>query len=151
MMLFNRFLKFCFKTTFKLQHWIDQHSWVKARNTLVKDIHKNFLKETKKSQISFDYIVQKLRLSESDLLYRQSIFSRLITLLTILFSFILSYGFYLAYYQLWLSFCIALTVSSMVLVKIFQYHFWLFQLKDKKLGQNFSDWFDASFRKRSMK
>jgi intracellular multiplication protein IcmV len=48
--------------------------------------------------------------------------------------------YYLFYYDSWQRWCLAFVVSLLLGANAFKYDFWLFQIKQRKLGCTFDDW-----------
>lgn len=93
---------------------------------------------------TFEEALERLQLSEQELLNRQTEFFRLFCFFIGLSLCVISYGIYLAYTKLFLSALIAFCLSLYALTQAFRFHFWLFQLKHRKLGCTLWEWFNSS-------
>jgi intracellular multiplication protein IcmV len=97
---------------------------------------------------SFSEAIEQLQLTEVDLLERKKHFSRLTILWLLMFILTLGYTIYTVRQQAWLSILPALSISLIMLMQAFRYHFWLFQLRQRKLGCSVYEWWTATFKKR---
>ena len=100
-------------------------------------------------QETFEEAMNRLNLTEEDIKKRTIEFNRLIAIMLTLFFLIISYGIYLAWQGSWSGFLPCISMSLFVLGLAFRYHFWLFQIKQRKLGCTFREWLDSSFMEKS--
>lgn len=103
-----------------------------------------FVPKKPKFSESFEEALQRLELSEKDLQQRKEEFTRLFLFFTILSLSVISYGIYLAYKGSFGASLIAFCLSLYALTQAFRFHFWLFQLKNRKLGCTIKEWFNSS-------
>ncbi len=94
---------------------------------------------------TFDEAVARLRLTESDLVDRRKMF--LIQTLLYLVSgvCVIIYAIWLAFHAYWTGMFVAFLVALMAFSYAFRSHFWLFQLKQRKLGCTFQEYLRSSF------
>lgn len=93
---------------------------------------------------TFDEAVQRLELSDEALHARAHEFTKLFYFFIVLSMLVISYGLYLAYRGSFASALIAFCLSLYSLTQAFRFHFWLFQLKNRKLGCTLKEWFNSS-------
>lgn len=93
---------------------------------------------------TFDEAVQRLNLSDSDLQARMHEFTKLFYFFIILSVTVIAYGLYLAYVGSFVPALIAMCLSLYSFTQAFRFHFWLFQLKNRKLGCTLREWFNSS-------
>lgn len=93
---------------------------------------------------TFEEAIARMKLTEADLEERKKMF------LTQVFIY-LAAGFAVLAYAVWLAFsgyfvemCLAFLVALLALAYAFRSHFWLFQMKRRKLGCTFKEYLDSS-------
>ncbi|HLF66879.1 MAG TPA: type IVB secretion system protein IcmV [Gammaproteobacteria bacterium] len=95
---------------------------------------------------TFEEAVKRLKLSEADLIVR----ARLFKIQILLYGFAtLGVAIYLAYLVAgghWLSAAINLFIMMLLLVCTLRSHFWLFQIKQRKLGCTLDEWLNSSIK-----
>ena len=99
-------------------------------------------KKTEREE-TFEQALARLNLTEADIIDRKHEFTRLFNLFATLSLILLTYGIYLAFQGNYMGFamCFGLTIFS--IGQSFRYHFWLFQIKQRKLGCTFQEWFNG--------
>ena len=93
------------------------------------------------SKQSFDEAVEKLNLTKDQLEDRKKSLWRLSLLMISISVMVLIYSVYHLFWGTWPGFYLSLVVSLLALVLAFRYHFWYFQIKQRKLGCSISEWF----------
>jgi intracellular multiplication protein IcmV len=93
---------------------------------------------------TFDEAIKRLDLTEADIAARKNEFTRLFRFFTILSLVVVVYGLYLAFSGNFVSALIAFCLSFYSFTQAFRFHFWLFQLKHRKLGCTIREWFNSS-------
>lgn len=92
---------------------------------------------------TFEEAMVRLELTEEDLKERKLEFSRLFYFFIILSALIVSYGLYLAFTGSMISSLICFGLAIYALAQAFRFHFWLFQLKQRKLGCTIKEWINS--------
>lgn len=95
---------------------------------------------------TFDEAVRRLSLTNEDLQKQKTDFTRLFYFFVILSFAIISYGLYLAVKGSFVAALIAFCLSFYSFSQAFRFHFWLFQLKHRKLGCTLKEWFNSSIQ-----
>ncbi|HAU1881722.1 TPA: type IV secretion protein IcmV, partial [Legionella pneumophila] len=90
---------------------------------------------------SFDEAVKKLKLNEADLIIKQKALFRLSVIMVIAALMLLIYTGYQLFYGSWKATIISLVVVMIALVLAFRYHFWYYQIKQRKLGCTVKEWY----------
>lgn len=93
---------------------------------------------------TFDEALNRLSLTEKDLIQQEKDFTRLFYFFVVLSTVIIIYGLYLAITGSFISALIAFCLSLYSFAQAFRFHFWLFQLKRRKLGCTLKEWFNSS-------
>lgn len=96
---------------------------------------------------TYEQALERLHLTENDITQRKIEFTRLVYLFLGLSLLIICYAIYMIVkgYPLvgLISFCLSLYTLS----QAFHFHFWLFQMKNKKLGCTPKEWFNSKIDK----
>ena len=90
---------------------------------------------------TFEEAMVRLRLSKADISQRTQEFKRLFIIFLVIFIVLLSYTVYLLSEGSIRPGLVSLVLTFIVLAQIFRYHFWLFQIKQRKLGCTLREWF----------
>lgn len=93
---------------------------------------------------TFEEALVRLELTEADLAKRKKEFTQLFYFFIVLSVFIIGYGLYLAISGTMITALIAFCLSIYTLAQAFRFHFWLFQLKNRKLGCTVKEWMNAA-------
>lgn len=92
---------------------------------------------------TFEEAMQRLELTEEDIEQRKKEFVRLITFFVVLALGILAYALYLAFKGTLAAAVIAFCLALYSFSQAFRFHFWLFQLKHRKLGCTIKEWMNS--------
>lgn len=92
---------------------------------------------------TFEEAMQRLGLTEDDVEQRKKEFVRLIAFFIVLALAIVSYALYLAFQGSLAPSLIAFCLALYSLSQAFRFHFWLFQLRHRKLGCTIKEWMNA--------
>jgi intracellular multiplication protein IcmV len=91
---------------------------------------------------TFEEALERLQLTEEDLKQRQTEFTRLMAIYIAVALLVFMYSVWIVYaYRNFYGFCMGFSLTIYVLSLAFRYHFWIFQIKHKKLGCTLRDWF----------
>lgn len=139
-------IKKIIKPAVDVPKWIDYQQLVKNNRSIFGFIKKFFIPDHAKTQESFEEALIRLKLTSADLMQRTKEFTRLLWIWIFLFFVSVSYSVYLLLYIHSLrGFFPCLGICIIILTQVFRYHFWLFQIKQRRLGCNFHDWFSYQF------
>lgn len=121
--------------------WMDTRRVAESAGVIAGLIKHIFTPRKAKRKETFETAIKRLKLTEEILKERQKEFKRLYILFIIISFLALAYTidlFFSGYIRAGL---IAIVISGVALVQIFRYHFWFFQIRKRKLGCTFSEWF----------
>ena len=124
-----------------IRKWFD---WDRVKSYtlyLGNGVNRLFIPEKNAKTEVFDEEVKKLSISEESLLAKQKSLFRLSMIMLVAAILIFSYAGYQLFYGSIKGFLISLIVTLVALVLAFRYHFWYFQIKHRKLGCTFDEWF----------
>lgn len=92
---------------------------------------------------SFEESLARLNLSEAQLKTKESEFLRLFAFHLLLAFVTFCYCVFLFYKKNWGGGCTTLCLSLYPLAVAFRFHFWLFQLKNRRLGCTIQEWWNS--------
>lgn len=92
---------------------------------------------------SFEEAMSRLGLSEKDLEARKNEFTKLFYFFLVLSLGVFAYALYLSLKGTLVSSLITFCLAFYALTQAFQFHFWLFQIKNRKLGCSVKEWFNS--------
>ena len=144
-MSFSAGIKKIIKPFVDVPKWIGYRQLVKSNRSITTLLKKFFIPEQAHSQESFAAALQRLNLKESDLIQRRQEFTRLMWIWIFLFFVVIIYSVYLLMGHSLRGFFPSLAISFVILTQIFRYHFWIFQIKQRRLECNFRDWLNSYF------
>lgn len=130
-----------FKKRFKVRSWVDLDRIRQGSNFIVSGLSTYFIPQQKTAQESFDEAKLRLNLTDEDLLIRKKGLFRLVVIMLIMSMLLFFYFLYNLFYGRYASVLLTSIVMLLSLVIAFRYHFWYFQIQQRKLGCTLSDWF----------
>lgn len=95
---------------------------------------------------SYDEAIARMKLTPQDIEERKKMFTQQTIIYISAALAVVAYGVYLAFQQAVLSMAVAFMVGGLSLSYAFRSHFWLYQLKQKKLGCTFKEYLDSSLK-----
>ena len=133
-----------FKRVFNIRQWSD-YDRLKAFTQFLGDGIKKMVvprkADVQNTEETFSEALTELNLTEDDLRARSKGLYRLSMLMCTITFFILSYAVYHLIIGNYKAAIISLVVSRSSLVLAFRYHFWYFQIKERKLGCTIQEWY----------
>jgi intracellular multiplication protein IcmV len=108
---------------------------------LANGFRKMFVPQHREAEESFEEAVGRLNLSEKDLKDKQTALHRLSRLMCGVALIIFGYAMYQLYYGGYRATIYSLAIMLIALALAFRYHFWYFQIKERKLGCTLKEWF----------
>ena len=146
---FRRTMGWAFKPMVNVKGWMG-YDQVKSGYTVLSDtINQLFTVTEAEHTESFEEAKIRLNLTDAQIARQIESFSRMVLVFKIITGVLLAFALYLlftgGYFGAGLTFLLAIISAA----NIFRYHFWLFQLKQKKLGCSVQEWFHATCLGRS--
>lgn len=108
--------------------------------SLIKDV---FTPEKAKHKETFEQAMARLQLTEADINQRKKEFTHLFLFFSALGLSIIAYAIYMAFTARYMVAFISLCVALYAFAQSFRFHFWLFQIKNRKLGCTIQEWFHS--------
>ncbi|RUR18000.1 type IV secretion protein IcmV [Legionella sp. km535] len=130
-----------FKRIINIRAWSDWDRMKAFSSYLVNGFKRLFVTQKNVQVESFDSAVNKLKLSEAELLIKQNALFRLSMVMLAAAVMILFYTGYQLFYGSFKAVIVSLVVMLIALVLAFRYHFWYFQIKHRKLGCTIKEWY----------
>ncbi len=130
-----------FRRIFNVKTWGD---WDRMRSFtlyLTRGFKKFFIPQKAEVRESFEAAKARLNLSDKDLIARQKGLLRLSLLMVSMAVVLFIYAIYHFFTGGYIAFILSLVVMAIALVLAFRYHFWYFQIKNRKLGCTLNEWF----------
>jgi len=132
------------KSVFNVRSWIDYDRLKSFTTYLGTGIKKMFVPEpidVVDTSTSFKEMVTSLNLSEQDLADRARGLYRLSIIMGVIAGAMFVYAIWHMVFGNWKATIVSLVVSCLGLVLAFRYHFWYFQIKERKLGCTLREWY----------
>lgn len=92
---------------------------------------------------TFEEAMIRLNLTEADLLSRKKEFTRLFYLFVVIGLAIIGYAVYMALLGYMGACLISFCLAAFSFAQAFKWHFWLFQLRNRKLGCTIKEWMNG--------
>ena len=145
---FRRSMGFCFKPMINAKAWLAYDEVKRGFNTVGDTVNELLTVAEPEHEESFDEAKQRLDLSDGKLKEQGQAFKRMSMIFLIFAGILLVIAFVFLATQGIYGFLICLLLSLIGLANAFRYHFWYFQVKQKKLGCTVNEWLLATFSKR---
>lgn len=133
------------KSIFNVRRWSD-FDRMKAFTVYLGDgFKKMFVPQRQQGGQTFEEAMSKYHLTEADLIQQQKALYRLSILMCAAAFLIFSYAVFNIFYGSIIAMLISLVVTLIALSLAFRYHFWYYQIKVRKLGCSFKEWYRQGF------
>ena len=137
------------KTFFNPREWLGYDSLKEQTQTIQSFVKEAATVRKPERTETFDEALQRLDMKEEELpgIATKYLCYALFFLGLAIVDFI--YGIYLLFHHgAFLGMVLAFAVCALLLAQAFRYHFWFFQIQNRKLGCTFEEWRDSILRKR---
>jgi intracellular multiplication protein IcmV len=108
-----------------------------------------FVPQPKAASESFETVMKRMQLTEQDLILKQRALRRLSIIMVCIASIVEIYALYLLINAYFPAALLTIVVGLLALVFAFRYHFWYFQIKQRKLGCTLLEWYEQGLRGKS--
>jgi intracellular multiplication protein IcmV len=146
-MALKKIFKHTIQPILSVRKWIDFSQWRRASQIGWQTVHDLFSIHSVKNGVSFEDSMQQFGLSENDLISRQQRFQYLTRFWLILGGLVGIYSLYLIVNGFFLSFLYMTALNTIILCQAFRYHFWSFQIKQRRLGCTLQEWWRNTITK----
>ncbi len=130
-----------FGSVFNVRTWIDFDRMKSFTTYLTNGFRKMFIPQEEGSGESFEEAMVRMNLNEKDLQSRQTALYRLSWFMCLAAILIFAYAVYHLVSGSYRATIISFAVMLIALALAFRYHFWYFQIKERKLGCTLKDWY----------
>jgi len=130
-----------FGRIFNVRSWFDYDRMKTFTSYLGTGFKKMFVPQQQAAKESFKEAMVRQKISEEDLQSRQSALYRLSLLMCGAALLIFAYGIYQLFHGGYKATIISISVTLIALALAFRYHFWYFQIKERKLGCTLKEWY----------
>lgn len=131
------------KPLVNVPQWIGYDIFRNMTKWLIGLFKQFFILRRAQSVETFEQAIRRLSLTEADIADRIRQFEYQLSLWLIIFLGVFSYSIYLAWSGSLRGFIVGLSVALLVSSQAFRCHFWLFQLRNRKLGCSLSEWWNS--------
>lgn len=115
----------------------------------LKDLYAAIFKREKGPVETFEQAMARYQLTEEDLRERKKMFQIQLAIYSVGSIFMLGYTFYLIKAGHWISLTFSVVLLAYLVVSALKSHFWIFQIKKRKLGCTIQEWLNASIKEPS--
>lgn len=126
---------------FNVRSWIDYDRIRAGQKYILNTASTYFVPQDKKATESFDKAMARLKLTDADILARQTALLRTSIIIVGMAFAIFCYAIYNLFHAHYIAALLSVVVMLLALSLAFRYHFWYFQIKQHKLGCTLSEWF----------
>lgn len=136
-------IAWAYKPAINVKAWI---GWdiIKSSSRYVYNLGKGlFVPQKAEYTETFQEALTRLNLSAEDMKLRQKEFMRLFLVYGAIGVAIVIYSLYLFYMMDFMGGLLAIVVASLAFALAFRFHFWIFQIKHKKLGCSVHEWWHS--------
>ncbi len=127
----------------RVDRWVSWRYMKDSTANLTRTFKYLFVPATPQYSETFEEAMERLKLSETDITHRKKEFLRLVCFFSVTALLLLGYSFYwlrqMAISATLISFCLA----GFCLAQAFRFHFWYFQMSQRKLGCTLQEWWDS--------
>jgi intracellular multiplication protein IcmV len=144
---FKKTIKRGVTSTFNVKRWLASDQ-IKQSGKTVKNLYNDLYGKKTKGKVfkSFEECVRHYGLTEDDIKKREKSCLLMSVTLAILAVPCFAYAIYLFATSFFLSGVVALSLSALLLAYAFRENFNYFQIKQRRLGCTWQEWFNATFK-----
>lgn len=123
--------------------WMGYEQLKETTKSLADYIKNIFIPQQAQHTETFEEALKRLNLTEEDIKQRAKTFTWMTIFWLVMAIAVLVYGIYIAGYGSWHGFIACIAITLVALAQAFRNNFWLFQIKQKRLGCTFKEWLNA--------
>ena len=126
----------------RVDHWLGIDYIKHTIGQTVASAREIFIPEKSERKETFEESLQRLDITTEELKAKASDFTSLFAIHLLIALIIFCYSIFLFYSSNWGGGAMALCLVTYPLSLAFRFHFWLFQIKNRKLGCSIQDWWN---------
>lgn len=131
---------------FRVDRWLGYENIKNNANYLRSYVTSRFKTQQPERLETWDEAVERLRLDEVAIKSKKREFILMCLIYILISCGIFSYAVYMGVNGFYSSALISLSLTTYTLALAFKYHFWLFQIKNKKLGCTLNEWANSKIK-----
>lgn len=128
---------------FDVPRWVNAKQYIETNKTLFTRIKDVFRIAKAQRHETFDAAMQRLQVSDQDLKERLQSNQRAMMIILLFVAILCVYGIILMFKGTVAGVVVVLAIIALSAVRAFQYSFWNFQIKNRKLGCSFKEWWSG--------
>lgn len=132
-----------------LRRWVDYERLSDHATGFKTIFSKLLVPQSPQYHENFDHAIERLKLKPVDIQKRMQSLKRLVMIMLMIAAVIFVYTLYNLIHTYWISSILSFILFTLTLVLAFRYHFWYFQLQQRKLGTTFWQWFQVGLLKKN--
>lgn len=133
-----------FNRVFKFRLWADWDRIESFFDYIRRSLQHLFVLRVEKEAVPFEQAVAKFQLNEHEIVLRYRALQRLAHIMLYVALIVFGYFLYQCFYGRFLGILLSLMVVGITLILAFRYHYWSFQLQQRRLGCSLKTWFYQS-------
>jgi intracellular multiplication protein IcmV len=127
---------------FRVTKWLDYDFLKRSTNKIMSIARSAFSPEQAERTETFEQAMERLNLTENELQQRLTEFSRLLVIYIFIAIAIFTYSVWIVFtHKNIMGFFMGFCITIFALSHAFRYHFWIYQIKHRKLGCSLREWF----------
>lgn len=130
-----------FKNVINIRYWSDWDRVKAFTSYLANGFKRLFVPSQATAAESFDEVIARMNITETDLTLKQKALLRLSIVMVAVAGLVLMYVGYQLFWGSFKAAIVSFVVVLIALVLAFRYHFWYFQIKKRKLGCTYEEWY----------
>lgn len=127
----------------RVDQWLGYSAIKDSIGQIKSTVQPSFTVEHAEQQEDFDAAIDRLHLTQEDLASREREFTKLFCIYLLAAIALFGYSIYLFVRGNWGGGLMTLGITLYPINLAFKFHFWLFQIKNKKLGCSLKDWWNS--------
>lgn len=129
---------------FRVSSWFGYDSVKSSTQSVLQIARSLFQPQQAETNETFEEALKRLNITEADLNERRKEFTRLMFIYLIAATAVFLYCLYIVIvHKNIIGFFMGLAITVYALTLAFRYHFWIYQIKNKKLGCTIREWFNG--------
>ena len=130
---------------FNVRNWLDFDRLKAFTLYLWNGFKRMFVPQSKEASETFDEALKRMNINENDLQNKKKALYRLSILMCVFAACVFIYAVYHIFFGGIKAVLLSFVLMAIALILAFRYHFWYFQIKERKLGCSIQEWYRQGF------
>jgi intracellular multiplication protein IcmV len=139
----RRGLAWTFKPMVDVKGWVGFENIKTSTRSVVGLAKSVFIPRQSERSETFEEAMQRLNLTEKSLKKQIQQYNLFVFCFILMAIGVLCYALYLVFLGSLAAFLLAMVVCCLILAQAFRFHFWVFQMKQRRLGCSLREWYDS--------